>query len=70
MATAAATATNGPVSKCKSLPTPSQEPVQPATAKGPAILGQLPWESEWRTSGCCNFLQASAAEGISHTSQL
>ena len=32
--TTAAAAARGPVSKCRSLPTPSQETVQPATAKG------------------------------------
>ena len=36
---AATAATEGPVSKLGSLPTPSQEPAQPATAEGPEIQG-------------------------------
>ena len=41
---ATVTVTNGPVSKCRSLPPPSWEPEQLTTAKGATIQSQLPWE--------------------------
>ena len=69
-ATAAAAAAESPVSKCRSQPTPSREPVLPTTAKGPMIWGQLPWENARHTSGCSNFLLASATAGTPHTPQL
>ena len=43
-ATAAASATKDPVCNCRSLPTPSQEPLQPTTAEGPMIRANT-----WRT---------------------
>ena len=67
-ATAATAATKVPVSMRRSLAKPSWESVQPTTAKGPVSWGQLPRESKWHTSGCCNFLPASATEGSLRTS--
>ena len=70
MANAATAATKDLVSKRRSLPTPSWEPVQPNIAKGPAIQAQFPWESTQHTSGCYSFLLASATTGTIHTAQL
>ena len=53
----------------RSLPTPSWQPVQPTTAKGPMNRGQLSWENAWCASGSCNFTPASASAVTPHTSQ-
>lgn len=44
-----------PVSKCRSLPTPLQKTMKPATAKGPMILDQLTQESAWHALCYCKL---------------
>ena len=49
------------MSRHRSLPTPSWQPVHIVSVEGSTTWGQLPWGSTWPDSDCSKFLQASAA---------
>lgn len=59
-----------PVSKCRSLPTPLQKTMKPATAKGPMILTNSLRKVHGMPCAIANFLLVSATAGITHMSQM
>ena len=63
-AKAAAAASKKPVCKRRSLSTcPLLGACAACHCQGPVIQGQLPRETTWRASGCCNVTPTSAATG-------